>query len=380
MAPRTAAPLNTRTAEPARWGRRGTAGITIPRALTCEAIALAKDGVSILNGVTIHVPAGEVVALVGPSGCGKTTLLRVISGVEQATSGRLLMDGREIAGPAAFVPPEARMIGLVFQDYALFPHMSILDNVRFGLRAFAAEDRDAIALRALARVGLAKLAQEFPHRLSGGEQQRVALARAIAPRPSVLLMDEPFSNLDRRMRDSVREETMALLREMGTTAIIVTHDPEEAMSVADRIALMHEGRVVQAGTAHDIYTRPQSLFAARFFCDINEVPGIVQNGRAQTVVGIFDCPGLADGTPVSVCIRPELISLKPAGFCLPGRVEDIRFLGEVHRVDVAVPGLDAPLRARVRNATPAVINADVGVDIETQGVLVFPDMEPSTRG
>lgn len=367
----TAAASPPDTPAPTRWGRRGTAGIAIARALTFERLALTIDGVNILRSIDLHIPAGEVIALVGPSGCGKTTLLRVIAGIEQPTAGRLLMDGREIASRAANLEPEARMIGFVFQDYALFPHMSILDNVRFGLRAFPAADREAIAMRALNRVGLAKLAQDFPQRLSGGEQQRVALARAIAPRPSVLLMDEPFSNLDRRMRDSVREETMALLREMGTTAIIVTHDPEEAMGVADRIALMNEGRIVQAGTAQELYAQPQSLFAARFFCDINEIPGIIANGKAQTVAGIFDAPGLADGTAVSVCIRPELISLKPAGFCMPGRIADTRYLGAVHRVDIAVPGLETPLRARVHGAVPAPMNADVGVDIDTAGVVVF---------
>lgn len=357
---------------PARWGRRGTAGIAIARALTFEHVALTIDGVRILKGIDLHVPAGETIALVGPSGCGKTTLLRVIAGIEQPTAGRLLMDGREIASRDASLEPEARMIGFVFQDYALFPHMSILDNVRFGLRAFPAAEREAIALRALARVGLANLAQEFPQRLSGGEQQRVALARAIAPRPSVLLMDEPFSNLDRRMRDSVREETMALLREMGTTAIIVTHDPEEAMGVADRIALMNEGRIIQAGTAQNLYAQPETFFAAQFFCDINEVPGVADKGKAKTAIGIFDAPGIADGSAVSVCIRPELISLKPAGFCMPGRIVDTRYLGAVHRVDIAVPGLETPLRARIHGAVPAAVNTDVGVDIAGTGVVVFP--------
>ncbi|MGL4494940.1 MAG: ABC transporter ATP-binding protein [Beijerinckiaceae bacterium] len=352
--------------------------MAIPRALACENIALSIDGVRILDGVNLSIAAGEVMALVGPSGCGKTTLLRVIAGVENPTGGRLTMDGSEIAGAERFVAPEARHIGFVFQDYALFPHMTVRDNVRFGLRSFASDERDQMAMRALQRVGLDHLAGEYPQRLSGGEQQRVALARAIAPRPSVLLMDEPFSNLDRRMRDSVREETMALLREMGTTAIIVTHDPEEAMSVADRIALMNKGRVVQTGDAHTLYTKPQSLFAARFFCDINEVPGIVERGKATCAVGIFDAPSLPDGTAVSVCIRPELLTLAPAGVCIPGRIMNRKFLGEVMRVDLAVHGLDDWLRARMRVRAPllADVGGDVGVDIDSEGVVVFPASEP----
>ena len=193
-------------------------------------------------------------------------------------------------------------------------------------------------------------------------------------------MDEPFSNLDRRMRDSVREETMALLREMGTTAIIVTHDPEEAMSVADRIALIRHGQILQAGSAQEIYQKPQSLFAARFFCDINEVRGTVRNGKAHTVIGIFDAPGLADGSAASVCIRPELISLKPAGFCLPGRIMGKKFLGAVHRVDVAVQGLETPLRARIHGAVDADAQDDVGVDIDSSGVVVFPVEERGNGG
>ena len=232
----------------AHWGQRGTAGAIIAARLVLDEVGhVYPGGVMALEAVSLVVEPGEIVCLLGPSGCGKTTLLRIAAGIERQTSGRILIDGTELAGPGTFIAPEKRGIGLMFQDYALFPHMTILDNVMYGLKALPRGDADIAARRALSRVGLADYAGEYPHLLSGGEQQRVALARAIAPRPGVLLMDEPFSNLDRRMRDDVRDETIAMLREARATTIVVTHDPEEAMRMADRIALMRAGRLVQVG-------------------------------------------------------------------------------------------------------------------------------------
>ncbi len=275
-----------------------------------------------------------------------------------------------MAGPDRFVPPEERGVGLMFQDYALFPHLTVRQNVLFGLRALSPADAGTAALRALSRVGMEGYADAYPHMLSGGEQQRVALARAVAPRPGVILMDEPFSNLDRRMRDAVREETVALLREMGATTIIVTHDPEEAMRIADRVMLMRRGEIVQAGPAVDLYRRPVDLAAARFFCDFNEADGVVRNGRAESVLGVFPAPDVPDG-PAVVCVRPQAIRLRAAGFCLPGRVLGRRFLGEVDLLEIAVQGLDAPLRARLRGAVSAKPGQDVGIDIDPDEVLVF---------
>src|SRR5918912_181896 len=253
------------------WGQRGTTGASIPAELAFDRVSQDYGSVRALDGVSLAVRPGELVCLLGPSGCGKTTLLRVAAGVETPTQGRVLLDGQEVTGPKKFLPPEARGIGLMFQDYALFPHLSILENVTFGLRDLPARDAEVSARRALARVGMERYASDYPHVLSGGEQQRVALARSVAPRPGVLLMDEPFSNLDRRMRDAIRDETVAVLREIGATTVVVTHDPEEAMRIADRIVLMRSGRIVQAGDAETIYRAPADLLAARFFCDFNEV-------------------------------------------------------------------------------------------------------------
>src|SRR5919205_2170261 len=278
-----------------RWGQRGTAGASIPAELTFENVSQIYGPTRALDHVSLTVAPGEIVCLLGHSGCGKTTLLRVAAGVETPTGGRVFLDNIEVSGPKTLLPPEKRGTGLMFQDYALFPHLTILENVTFGLRDLPSREAQASARRALARVGLEDKAGAYPDILSGGEQQRVALARSIAPRPGVLLMDEPFSNLDRRMSDAIREETVAILREMGATTIVVTHDPEEAMRIADRIVLMRAGRIVQAGDAETIYRRPADLFAARFFCDFNEIPGTVRNGRVTCPVGMFPAPDLGDG-------------------------------------------------------------------------------------
>ncbi len=353
-----------------RWGQRGTAGASIPAQLTFESIVQAYNTTRALNGVSLTIEPGELVCLLGHSGCGKTTLLRIAAGIEMPTSGRVLMDGLEVSGPRAFVEPERRGIGLMFQDYALFPHMTILQNIKFGLKDLSASEADIAARRALSRVGLEHYADEYPHTLSGGEQQRVALARSIAPRPGVLLMDEPFSNLDRRMRDAIRDETVAILRETGATTIVVTHDPEEAMRIADRIVLMRSGTIIQQGEAEAIYRNPANLFAARFFCDFNEIEGVVRNGQVTCPVGVFPAPHLADG-PAIVCVRPQGLKLKPPGFCLPGRVVSRRFLGEVDLIHIDIQGVDRPLQARVHDPIGVNEGQDVGIEVDPKDVLVF---------
>src|SRR4051795_11223293 len=359
-----------------RWGQRGTTGASIPAELGLKDVSQVYGSVRALDGVSVTIRPGELVCLLGQSGCGKTTLLRIAAGVESPVEGRVFLDGREVTGPKLFLPPKARGIGVMFQAYALFPHLSILENVTFGRRDLPARDAEVSARRALARVGMERYASDYPHVLSGGEQQRVALARSVAPRPGVLLMDEPFSNLDRRMRDAIRDETVAILRESGATTVVVTHDPEEAMRIADRIVLMQSGRIMQAGTAEEIYRRPADIFAARFFCDFTEVEGVGRGGRVETPVGLFFAPQVADGAAAVVCIRPQGVRLKPAGFCLPGRLLSRRFLGEVELVQVAVQGLDHPLQARVRG--PVLVNAgeDVGVEIDPDEVLVFAAGHP----
>ena len=259
--------------------RRGPGGRTpasIAARLTYENVTHRYGDVVAVRDFSLDIGPGEIVCLLGRSGCGKTTLLRLAAGVEEPASGRILINDREVSGEELYLPPERRGVGLMFQDFALFPHLTNLANVMFGLKALPKADAEREARFALARVGLAHLADAYPHMLSGGEQQRVALARAVAPRPSVLLMDEPFSGLDRRLRDEVRDDTLNVLRESRVTCVIVTHDPEEALRMADRVALMREGRLVQVDTPEGIYRRPANLFVARFFCELNEVAGTVR--------------------------------------------------------------------------------------------------------
>jgi len=325
-----------------------------------------------LDGVDLDIAPGEVVCLLGPSGCGKTTLLRVAAGIEKPSGGRVLINDREVAGPNRFVAPEDRGIGLMFQDFALFPHLTILGNVAFGLKALPKAEARREALSALQRVGLQHMADDFPHILSGGQQQRVALARAIVPRPAVMLMDEPFSGLDVQLREAMQEETLGLLRETRATSVIVTHHPEEAMRIGNRIAVMRKGRLVQAGNAEELYHRPADLFVARLFSEINEIAYRVAGGRLDTPIGTLAAPGLTEGDEAIVCIRERGITLTPAGAGLAGRVLDVKFLGDVARLEVGVEGFDRPLKVRVREMEGWRRGAEVRVDIDRARVLVFP--------
>ena len=275
------------------------------------------------------------------------------------------------------MPPEKRGIGLMFQDYALFPHLSILDNVAFGLRWLGRAEAQSEALAALARVGLARYANEYPHILSGGEQQRVALARAIAPRPGIMLMDEPFSGLDPRLRQQMREETLAILHETRATCIVVTHDAEEAMRMGDQVVLLRRGRVVQTGSALELYRAPKDILAARTFSDLNEVAAKIENGVVKTALGAFPANGLAPESAAIVCIRQGGVRLLPADEGIPARVLDVRFLGDVALVELAVAGLETPFLARVRDGATPAQGAEVGVGIEAAAVLVFPAEDQS---
>jgi iron(III) transport system ATP-binding protein len=365
------------SAFPIARSRRRRAAATIASRLTLEGLSRRFGRVTALEDVDLDIAPGEIVSLLGHSGCGKTTLLRIAAGVEAPSAGRVLVDGLEVASPEVFVPPERRSIGLMFQDYALFPHLSILRNVMFGLTALDRKAREQEARAALARVGLDHLADSYPHEASGGEQQRVALARAIVPRPGILLMDEPFSGLDSRLRDSVRADTLSVLRETGATALVVTHDPEEAMRMSDRIVLMRRGRIVQHGTAEDLYDRPRSLFVARFFSHLNELEGTVLAGCAVTRIGSFAAPASGEGRAVIVAIRPQGVRLMSAAGAdgTPGRIVSRHFLGEIDLFDVAVEGLDTYLVAKARAAEGLVPGAEVRVAFDPRDVLVFPESE-----
>jgi iron(III) transport system ATP-binding protein len=341
--------------------------------LSFEAVTRAYGETLALDGVSLDVEPGTVTCLLGPSGCGKTTLLRVASGIERPTSGRVLLNERVLAGPGAFVPPEQRGVGLMFQDFALFPHLTIAQNVAFGLRGFAKDDARKSAIAMLERVGLAGYADAYPHILSGGQQQRVALARAIVPKPSVLLMDEPFSGLDVQLRDSMQQETLVLLREAKATAMVVTHHPEEAMRLGDRIGVMRAGRLVQVGRAQDLYHSPSELFVARLFSEINEVACTVAGGAIDTPIGRLPVASMAEGSAVVLGVRERAIQLtKVNGVGLKGRVVDVKFLGDAALVEVAAEGFAGLLRVRAGAHEQFEEGAEVGLSIDPARTLIFP--------
>ncbi|MGC4025895.1 MAG: ABC transporter ATP-binding protein [Mesorhizobium sp.] len=329
------------------------------------------DGTETLRGLTLAADPGEVLCLLGPSGSGKTTLLRIAAGIESQSAGRILLNDREIAGPTTFMPPEKRSIGLVFQDFALFPHLSILENVRFGLTALSREEGRKQGMIALERVGLSHLAEAYPHMLSGGEQQRVALARALAPRPAVLLLDEPFSGLDSRLKDSVRAETLEILRRSRATAIVVTHDAEEAMRMGDRIALLKGGKLVQVGKSSDLYLRPANLFAAGFFSELNLFHSKVRDGAAKTPVGAFPAAGLGEGARATVAVRTGGFDLDPQSGEVQAKVLSRHYLGVVEMLELALQGYEQPLRVRIRCGVVPDAARDIWLTPRTSDVLVF---------
>ncbi len=272
------------------------------------------DDVSVVRGVSVFVAPGEVVCLLGPSGCGKTTLLRVAAGLERLQRGQVHIGEAVVADAATGhdLPPEKRGIGLMFQDYALFPHLNVRENIQFGIGADSKERRTWID-HALDLMDLKKHTDSFPHTLSGGQQQRVALLRALAPKPRVLFLDEPFSGLDITRRAQVRQQTLNILKETGVATLMVTHDPEEAMFMADRILVMNHGRVVQDGTPVETYFEPADPFVAGFFGPINRLSGVVADGHVATPLGTFAAPEFDTGARVDVLVRPEGLRLAEAG-------------------------------------------------------------------
>lgn len=321
--------------------------------------------------------------LLGPSGCGKTTTLRAIAGIEPQDSGEVWIDGDLMGDRLAQVPPERRGIGLMFQDFALFPHLTVAGNVAFGLSGPRAEaSRRAAEL--LERVHLGGYETKYPHELSGGEQQRVALARALAPKPRVMLMDEPFSGLDNRLRDGIRDETLDILKEEGAAVLLVTHEPQEAMRIADQIALMRDGEIVQAGAPYNVYNAPVDRQAAAFFSDINIVRGRVEGALTETPFGRFLAPGLADGTEVEIVIRPQHLRIdfdregrgpNPTpedGTAALGIVERSRFVGSESLVDFRMDYDGSILKAAVPSVFLPRPGKPLWLMIRRDRCFVFP--------
>jgi iron(III) transport system ATP-binding protein len=336
----------------------GNPTASAPARLAIEGLTRRFGDREVVSDVSLTLAPGQVSCLLGPSGCGKSTTLRMIAGVDWPDAGSIRVDGRPVVEGPVRVPPEARGIGLMFQDFALFPHLDVAANVGFGLPR-RDPGRPVRVAELLDRVGMGRHARKHPHELSGGEQQRVALARALAPRPGVMLMDEPFSGLDDRLRDEIRDDTLAVLKAEGTAVLLVTHEPTEAMRMADEILLMRDGRIVQRGAPYTVYNNPVDLEAAAFFSDLNVIRGRVSGALTETPFGPFLAPGLPDGTAVDIAIRPQHLridfdragrgplSTASHGEAARGVVERARFMGSGSLVEFRMDFDGSMLKAQV---------------------------------
>ncbi len=364
-----------------------TAGTGAPR-LAVRGLTRRLGAASVVSDLSLTLAAGQVTCLLGPSGCGKSTTLRMIAGVEVPDAGSVAIDGTTVSGAGRFVPPERRGIGLMFQDFALFPHLTVEGNVAFGLPRDPAQRRARVG-ELLERVNLTGFAGKFPHQLSGGEQQRVALARALAPRPRVMLMDEPFSGLDNRLRDGIRDITLEVLKEEGAAVLLVTHEPDEAMRMADEIALMRGGRIVQAGSPYNLYNAPVDRAAAAFFSDVNVIRGTSRGALTATPFGAFLTPGHADGAAVEIVIRPQHLKIdfdragrgpNPTpqdGTAARGTVERARYLGRESLVGFRMDHDGSRLVASVPGVFLPAAGTVLWLMIRRDRCFVFPAPRPA---
>lgn len=339
--------------------------------VTGAVVAYGPDRAAV-DGVDLTLNCGGVTALLGPSGSGKSTLLRAIAGLEALNAGEIRFGEEVWSGDGVHKAPETRRCGVVFQDYALFPHLNALDNVGFGLRELARSERRARAQRQLDGVELGHRARAFPHELSGGEQQRVALARALATEPDVMLLDEPFSGLDRRLRSELRDTTANALKASGAATLIVTHDADEALSLADTIALMHEGRIIQIGAPDKIYLKPTSLEAARLLGDIEVFEAKISEGAAQTPLGAVAADGLEEGQAVQVLVRPEGVTLsRNSDAGASAQVLERRLAGGHARLTCCLAD-GRRIQARAVLTDPIETGAEVRLALDAHFVTVVP--------
>ena len=323
--------------------------------------------------ISFNLAQGEILGLLGPSGCGKTTLLRIIAGFEQPNAGTIKLGRNLVASPQGILPPEQRNTGMVFQDYALFPHLNIADNVAFGLnkKKLPKKEIKQRISEVLTLVGLEGLERRYPHQLSGGQQQRVALARALAPKPALILLDEPLSNLDVQVRLRLRHEIRHILKGTGITAIFVTHDQEEAMAICDKIAVMSCGTIEQLGTPEEIYTRPTSRFVAEFVTQANFIPAKRRGQIWTTEIGQWEVPASVDNLPEGeLMVRQEDIKLEPDETA-EVVISDRQFLGREYRYCLRTPS-GCQLHARTTIKTQLPIGTKVQLAIASQSAQVFP--------
>jgi len=324
-----------------------------------------------LYDLTLEIAEGATLAILGPSGCGKTTVLRAIAGFERPQTGEIRVAGRRVCDKNHWVPPEERGVGMVFQDYALFPHLTVAQNVAFGLQRLEKPVAARTVAQTLDLVGLSGLEDRYPHELSGGQQQRVALARALAPKPVVILLDEPFSNLDPDMRGQMREEVEEILRLTGTTAVLVTHDHDEAFAMADRVAVLNHGRLEQVDNPESIYHTPSTPFVANFVGQADFLLGRIENGKIRTEVGVFEnVAGHSSSTAVEIMIRPDDVHFVPAS---PGSAQIVgrQFRGSENLYTVLLPS-GQHLHSSESSTTVYPIGTSVDLKIVATHIVTFP--------
>lgn len=334
-------------------------------------ISKRYNGTQAVNRCDLEVSAGEILALLGPSGSGKTTLLRLIAGFERPDDGRIVINDRVVVdtADATWIAPENRGVGMVFQDYALFPHLTVSQNVRFGLHGAGKHDSQQRVDELLRLTELSHCAERYPHELSGGQQQRVALARALAPRPKVVLLDEPFNGLDPELRPQMRREVARILRHLGTAAVLVTHDQEEALGMADQVAVIRNGEVQQVGTPEDIYYMPSTVFVAGFVGHADFIPGVVSGPEIHTEIGVFTCPADLPPGPVKVMIRHEAVNSKAGGIL--ATVEEREFLGGEILYRLRLPS-GATVHLEQRRPVYWHVGHQVPIEVHLPNVVVFP--------
>jgi putative spermidine/putrescine transport system ATP-binding protein len=348
--------------------------------LSIQHVEKSFGATKVVHDFNLDVAPGEFVSFLGPSGCGKTTVLRMVAGFEEASAGRILVGDKDVTR----LKPNQRNIGMVFQAYALFPNLTVAQNIGFGLRVAGASraDIDRRVAEMLALIGLPQMADRYPYQLSGGQQQRIALARALAPKPKLLLLDEPLSALDAKVRVSLREEIRSIQKELGITTVFVTHDQEEALSISDRIAVMYGGKAEQVGTPFEVYNRPATTFVANFVGTLNVLEGTVADASSgkvrvadQEVALKGRLNGSRTGDTLSLALRPEAIALGPRpghDSKLAGQISDVHFLGSVIRVRVGVGGAVVSLDTFNNSATPPPVVGDKAeISFSSGDVLVL---------
>ena len=339
--------------------------------LRVENLNWTNSGKKIVSDISLSLFPGEVLCLLGDSGCGKTSFLRLICGLEKEDSGEIYINEEIISSEKISVLPEKRPVSMIFQDYALFPHMTVYQNIAYGIKSLQKEQKKSKIDKIIRDLDIQEHLKKYPHELSGGEQQRVALARAIAPEPLILLMDEPFSGLDRSLREYIREETITLLRNSQAAIILVTHDPEEAMLVGDRIALMRNGKINQIGTNDEMIFQPINDYTVSTFSNVNTYQSVIKNKKVETPFGFFEIPDNISGKQAKILIRDQAFQIVNPTENNSYIVNQIDYTGENSRIELKAINSDTQVKITVPGKTAVKLDDKIGLSVDERYVHIF---------